>query len=92
MRDVYMKCFSTTDVDPRRIFNMDESPFKMGLEALGEAVTVLGAKSGEDPRTILGNFQEKFTGTAYVCADRSRPMDAFITRCCTLHSQVFRAS
>jgi hypothetical protein len=90
--NVYLKYFGTTDVDPRRIFNMDESPFKMGLEALGEAVKVLAAKRGEDPRSILGNFQETFTGIAYVCADGSRPLDAFVTRSGTLNSRVFRAA
>ena len=92
LRDrVYLKYFGTTAVDPRRLFNMDESPFKMGLEALGERVKVLAASRGEDPRTILGEFAETFTGIAFVCADGSRPLDAFITRGSTLSSRVYRA-
>jgi hypothetical protein len=91
LEGVYLKYFGTTGVDPRRIFNMDESPFRMGLEALGKFVKVLADKYGEDPRTIMGDFKETFTGIAYVCADGSRPLDAFITRSCTLNSRVFRA-
>lgn len=88
---VYMKYFGTTVVDPRRLFNMDESPFKMGLEALGEKITVLATRHGENPRVILGQFKDTFTGITFVCADGSRPLDAFITRGSTLDSRVFRA-
>jgi len=88
---VFLKYFGTTAVDPRRLFNMDESPFKMGLEALGEKITVLATKHGEDPRVILGEFKDTFTGITFVGADGSRPLDAFITRGSTLNSRVFRA-
>jgi hypothetical protein len=70
---------------------MDESPFKMGLEQLGKAGRVLAARKGEDPRVILGEFQDTFTGVSFICADGTRPLDAIITRSSTLNTRVFRA-